>query len=72
MTRKNYQMIAEVLSKHIAHWDRAKEVLSEDRLKRQAAASAMTVRDIALSFAGELSDTNPRFDRERFLKASGY
>ena len=72
MTRKDYQMIAEVLSKHIAHWDRAKEVLSEDRLKRQAAASAMTVRDIALSFAGELGDTNPRFDRERFLKASGY
>lgn len=72
MTRKDYQMIANVLSKHIAHWERAKEVLSEDRLKYQAAASAMSVRDLALSFAGELASTNPRFDRERFLEACDY
>ena len=72
MTRKDYQMIAEVLSRHIAHWDRAKEVMSEDRLKSQAAASAMTVRDIALSFAGELGNTNPRFDRKRFLEACNF
>lgn len=72
MTRKDYQMIADVLSRHIAHWDRAKEVLAEDRLKSQAAASAMTARDIALSFAGELANTNPRFDRERFLEACNF
>ena len=72
MTRKDYQMIANVLSKHIAHWESAQETLAEKRLKHQAKASAMTVRDLALSFAGELANTNPRFDRERFLEACDY
>lgn len=72
MTRKDYQMIASVLSKHIAHWERAKEVLSEDISQHQAKASAIAARDIALSFAGELANTNPRFDRQRFLEACDY
>lgn len=67
MTRKDYKLIANILSKHIAHWEHAKETLSESKLKSQASASAMTARDIALTFASELADTNPRFDKQRFL-----
>ena len=67
MTRKDFQLIADVISKHIAYWeqdDHAEELDSR--------ASVNALRDIALSFGGELASVNPRFDRECFLKACGY
>ena len=52
MTRKDFQLIADVLRAHQRRtWD--------DR----------TVRGLAMSFAIELAKTNPRFNKELFLKA---
>ncbi len=67
MTRKDYQLIADMINKHIAYWE---EVANTEELDSRASVNAL--RDLSLSFAGELADTNPRFDRKRFLKASGF
>ena len=54
MTRKDFQLIADVLKSHI---------------KLAAPDSKGTVRAIALDFARELQKTNPRFNVQRFVKA---
>ena len=67
MTRKDYQLIADVLNKHIAYWEQDDHTEELD-----SRASANALRDVALSFAGELGASNMRFDRKRFLEATGY
>ena len=52
MTRKDFQLIADVLR---AHQDGGRN----DRV----------VRGLAMSFAIELAKTNPRFNKELFIKA---
>jgi len=54
MTRKDFQLIADVLRSHI-------ELVAPD--------SKGLVRAIALDFAQELQKTNPRFNVQRFVKA---
>lgn len=60
MTRKDFELIADVLRKHRAsypgHWD--------PNLRRAC-------DDHAKAFADRLALVNPRFDRARFLAACG-
>jgi len=56
MTRKDYELIAEVFSDH------------NRRYGRRTAAVA---DELAEDMADALKEDNPRFDRERFLKACG-
>jgi len=71
MTRKDFQLIAAVLSKHINHWESASKTLVEEGPKVQAYGGANAVKDLAASFASELADVNPRFNKELFLDACG-
>lgn len=52
MTRKDFQLIADVLKGH-----------------QDGGAHDVVIRGLALSFAIELAKTNPRFDKQRFVKA---
>ena len=52
MTRKDFQLIADVLS-----------------ATRTSPANRMVVKELAVTFASELAKTNPRFNKERFVKA---
>ena len=54
MTRKDFELIAEVLSGHYQNGD--------ERAKAEIAACALT-------FAQRLQSTNPRFNVQRFVKA---
>ena len=67
MTRKDFQLIADVISKHIAYWEEDAHAEELDSL-----ASANALKDIALSLGTEFISVNPRFDRKRFLKACGF
>ena len=55
MTRKDFQLIADVLSKHASDCP-----IGADG----------TVKAIALDFANALQATNPRFNKALFIKAS--
>jgi hypothetical protein len=55
MTKKDFQLIANVLRAH--H-------------KQPSPVPAFTVQAIAVSFASELAKINPRFNAELFIKAS--
>jgi hypothetical protein len=54
MTRKDFQLIADILSKHASE---------------NSYGIDHTVKAIALDFAHALQATNPRFDVQRFVKA---
>ena len=71
MTRKDYQLIASVLSKHIDYYESEAATLIEQGLKIQAHGGANALKDLATTFSFELQKTNPRFDQERFLSACG-
>jgi hypothetical protein len=58
MTRKDFQLIADVLSKHRAYTTG----LGSNELTKLVDA-------MALDFAHALKDTNPRFDVQRFVVA---
>ena len=60
MQRRHFQAIADVLK---AYSDEA-AAINEPTRKAHA-------EEIAARFADALRSTNPQFDRERFLKASG-
>lgn len=55
MTRKDYELIAEVLRNFVGDTG---DVIDRDKM--------------ALELANALAQDNPRFNRERFLVASGY
>ena len=67
MTRKDFQLIADVISKHIAYWEQDNHAEELDSL-----ASANALKDLALSLGGEFTSVNPRFDTKRFLKACSF
>jgi hypothetical protein len=75
MTRKDFQLIADVISKHIRkhinHWEGASETLIEEGPKVQAYGGANALKDLATTFSYELEKTNPRFNKALFLKACG-
>lgn len=54
MSRKDYQLIANVLNAH--H-------------KQPGPVPLFTVQAIAVSLASELAKTNPRFNKKKFLEA---
>lgn len=54
MTRKDYQLIAQIL-----------------RQSRAPHMDTETLNELAYTFADNLEWENPRFDRKRFLAASG-
>ena len=67
MIGKDYQLIADILNKHIVYWE---ESASTEELDSSASVNAL--RDVALSLAGEFGASNLFFDRKRFLEDSGY
>ena len=58
MTRKDFQLIADVLSAVL-------------KAKENNPANRVVVGEIAVNFASELANTNPRFNKELFLDACG-
>lgn len=58
MTRKDYELISNVIA----------NVRKEFRGVEDGINAS---RDIAVFLAGRLANDNPRFDRDRFLKACG-
>lgn len=58
MTKKDFELIAATIKDGIG-------------INRANSAALATQQRIAERFATELAATNPRFDRERFLKACG-
>ena len=69
MTRKDYELIASLFSKHIDYYESEAASLIEVGFKAQAYGGAHALKDLATTFSYELEKTNPRFNRERFLKA---
>ena len=59
MTRKDYQLIAEVIKSGIENWEGWNEKPEE------------VLAGTARSLATKLAQDNPRFDRARFLTACG-
>jgi len=57
MSRKDFQLIADVIRNH-ALLGRSDVEIQQER------------HDLACAFAAALSTTNPRFDRSSFLKAA--
>lgn len=53
MTKRDFELIARVI-RSVPSWDES------DSARR---------RELAMTFANALTETNPRFDRERFLEA---
>lgn len=64
MSRKDYQLIAAGL-----HRSRMAKGLIGNAKERTAALGA--IRLVAIDLAATLATTNPRFDRQRFLRACG-
>ena len=56
MTRKDFQLIADVLSAVL-------------KAKENNPANRVVVEELAVAFASELAKTNPRFDAKRFVEA---
>ena len=65
MTRKDLQLIAEVL----AHRGMAIRMLAKDTVKgREAETARSAENDLTIvEFVSELATTNPSFDRQRFI-----
>ncbi len=61
MTRKNLELIAGVIRKNIDYWGLEPHTLEQREV----------VRLLARDMADALANTNPAFDRERFLTACG-
>jgi len=59
MTRKDFQLIADVLKRNHA-----------SRQNAGNRAGAFLIEELALDFAHSLKETNPRFNIERFVKAA--
>ena len=68
-TRQHFELIAEV----IAYRRAAVQMLADDTVKGRAAETTalQELNFVSWGFAHALADTNPRFDRERFLEAAG-
>ena len=69
MTRKDYVLIASAIR------ESAPTISESGLVKRGPASGAVSVRgsvclDIANALADRLQGNNPRFDRERFLRAA--
>jgi hypothetical protein len=65
MTRKDYELIAGVFAHRINGLE------ARDNGATATAASLFTAKELADAMALQLKQDNPRFDRERFLKACG-
>ena len=66
MTRKDYILIAAALKEARNHW-----LAEEARDIDGSAAFRAGLNAAGLELASRLARDNPRFDRERFLKAAG-
>ena len=64
MTRKDYILIAVALKEARNHWLIASETCDADSFREGLHAAALEI-------GGALARDNPRFDRERFLRAAG-
>lgn len=75
MTRKDYEMIASVLNEHLDYWKNGAHAtygyVSDSDIRIQSRGGQIALRDLTITLAYELSKTNPRFDRKRFLDACG-
>jgi hypothetical protein len=65
MTRKDFQLIADVLK------DNASKPLHIDDLRDGETATSALHEELAYAFATALTKTNPRFNQALFLKACG-
>ena len=66
MSKKDFELIARVLKRCRA--DSEYHTALSGPQRRAAVAS---IDNASIDFADELAATNPRFDRERFLRACG-
>lgn len=64
MTRKDFELIAEVLKDNLQH------AINGGNVKYEAYTRTVT-EDVANLFAIRLREQNPRFKKERFLRACG-
>lgn len=71
MTRKHYQLIADVLSARIAQANADRVVADRSSAKTAAAHRQAMVEMIAHDMADALARQNPNFNRSRFLSACG-
>lgn len=62
MTRKDYELIAKSINHHLAIMGMSGKATSEEFL---------AVGSVAQKIAQGLAEDNPRFDRQKFLKACG-
>jgi len=75
MTRKDFQLIADVLNQHLSYWKAANLPanlhVSEADLRMQSHGGTIAMLDLATTLSYELEKTNPRFNKALFLKACG-
>ena len=61
--KRHYKAIAQLLNTHTHHHHPARQ---------QTAYSDLVLHRVIEDFAAMFGDDNPRFDREKFVKAAGY
>jgi len=73
MTTKEYQAIADMINQHLQIWKGGKHATYGGAIAfdSQSHGGQIALRDMAICLAHELSKTNARFDRKRFLDACG-
>lgn len=67
VTRKDYELIAGAIAR--TNMAKTWKELNPSTVKREA--NAATLRLLVVDVAASLADDNPRFDRDRFIKATG-
>lgn len=58
MTKKDYELIAEVLRVELVSWNRTDDILAR-----------AAVRSVARTLSDRFQEDNPNFDRARFVQA---
>lgn len=67
MTRKDFQLIAGVLAERISAYDSIQNPVNPLTVQQ----AKESVYAVAYTMADRLAETNERFDRAKFLQASG-
>ena len=71
MTRKDYELIAAAIRYHLARVGGLDDAYGIEQCDTIDDGAMAEIADLAVSLADSLATTNPRFDRNRFLKACG-
>ena len=63
MSKKDFELIAKVLRDELGYTRETDDTVERETTER-------VIRNLAARFASNLTNTNPRFDRERFIGAA--